>query len=98
MSGPKTRLPRGEVEQIIGDPKRLDADLQEFRKDTQVLSSRRAKLMQKYPKRWVAIYRGEVQADARSLNEILKAIDQLGLPRESVVVQYVDQNVRTMIL
>ena len=91
-------IDRNTIEQIIGDPKQLDAELQEFRKDSKLLSSRRAKLLSKYPKRWVAIYRGIVQADARSLNEVLSKIDDLGLPRDKVIVRYVDKDIRKMIL
>ena len=86
------------IEDLIGDPQRVDAELQKFRKDTQILSSKRGKLIEKYPKRWVAIYNGKVQADARSLNQVLAKLDQLQLPRESVVVRYVDRNLRRMIL
>jgi hypothetical protein len=86
------------IESIIGDPKQLDAELQSFRKDTGMLSSRRAMLLQKYPKRWVVIYNGKVHADARSFNEAIASADRLGLPRERVIIQFVDKNVRRMIL
>ncbi len=84
--------------EIIGDPKRLDAELQKFRKDTKLLSSRRVNLLAKYPKRWVAIYDGQIQADALSLKQVLTKIDELNLPRERVVVRYVDRTLRRMIL
>ena len=84
--------------EIIGDPKRLDAELQQFRKDSKLLSSKRMNLLAKYPKRWVAIYDGQVRADAPSLNELLVRVDALTLPRERVVVRYVDRNLRRMIL
>ena len=84
--------------EIIGDPKRLDAELQKFRKDTKLLSSKRTNLIAKYPKRWVAIYDGQIQADARTLKQVLTKVDELSLPREGVVVRYVDRNFRRMIL
>lgn len=86
------------VAEIIGDPKQVDAELQAFRRDSKILSSRRARLIEKYPKKWVAIYDGKVQASALSLNSVLASVDKLGLPRESVVVRYVDRNLRRMIL
>jgi len=86
------------IEQLIGDPKKLDAELEEFRKSAKLLSSKRAHLIVKYPKRWVAIYGGRVRADARSLNQILSKIDELGMPREHVIVRYIDKNLRRMIL
>ena len=84
--------------EMIGDPRRLDADLQRFRKDTKLLSSKRMNFIAKYPKRWIAIYDGKVQADERSLKQLLVKVDELNLPREEVVVRYVDRNLRRMIL
>ena len=84
--------------EIIGDPKRLDAELQQFRKDSKLLSSRRMNLIAKYPKRWVVIYEGEVRADALTLRQVLAKVDELKLPRQSVVIRYVDRNLRRMIL
>ena len=83
---------------IIGDPRRVDAELQKFRKDTLVLSSKKANLLARYSKRWVAVYDGKVQADARSVKQLLADIDTLQLPREAVVIRYIDRNVRRMIL
>ena len=84
--------------ELIGDPQRLDAELQKFRKDTKLLSSKRMNFIAKYPKRWIAIYDGQVQADARSLKQILTKVDEMQLPREGVVIRYVDRNLRRMIL
>lgn len=84
--------------ELIGDPKRVDAELQKFRKDSRLLSSRRVNLIEKYPKRWIVIYDGEVRADARSLNQLLTKVDELNLPREEAVIRYVDRNLRRMIL
>ncbi len=86
------------IEEIIGDPRKLDAELQGFRKDSEILSSRKADLMDKYLKKWVAIYDGKVHANAPSLNAALREVDRLGLPRENIVVRFVDKNVRRMIL
>lgn len=86
------------IEEIVGDPVRLDAELQKFREDTKLLSSRRVNLLKKYPKRWVAIYDGKVQADAPSLPAVLAKVAELSLPREQVVVRHVARNLRRMIL
>ena len=86
------------IQEIIYDPKLVDSDLQRFRKDTEVLSSMGANLMAKYPKRWVAVYDGKVQTNARSLNQLLTDVDMLGLPRDGIVIQYIDRDVRRMIL
>jgi hypothetical protein len=43
------------IEQSIGDLQQLDTELEQFRRDASVLSSRRARLIEKYPKQWVAV-------------------------------------------
>ena len=86
------------IEQIIGDPKRLDAELREFSRNAKVLSSRKTHLIGKYAKRWIAIYDCQVKADASSLNQLLAKVDELQVPRDRVVIRYVDKNMRRMIL
>ena len=86
------------LQEIIGDPQRLDADLQRFRKDAKVLSSQRTKFAEKYPNRWVAVYGGKVQADADSLDHLLARLDALKIPRGKAVIRHMNQNMRRMIL
>ena len=86
------------IADVIGDPKSLDAELQEFRKNTRVLSSKRAHLIGKYSKRWVAIYERQVKADGSSLRQLLGKLDELDVPRDRVVIRYIDRNLRRMIL
>jgi len=86
------------IHEIIGDPKQVDADLLEFCKNTRLLSSRRARLIERYPKRWIAIFGRKVKADAPSLSQVLAKVDKLQIPRSSVVIRYIDKNQRRMIL
>ena len=86
------------VMDIIGDPRQLDADLQEFRKNAGLLSSRKAHLIKRYPKRWIAIFGRKVLAEGDSLAQVLAKIDELHVPRGRVVTRYIDRNQRRMIL
>jgi hypothetical protein len=90
------------IEEIIGemgeDPKQTVADLRAFKKDTELLASRRDALLKSYPKKWIAVYDGEVRASARSLDDLVIKVNTLKLPRNRVVVRYIDRNVRRMIL
>ena len=86
------------IAKIIGDPKRLDAELREFSKSAALLSSKQAHLIKDYSKRWVAVYKGAVKADGRSLNQVLAKVDELKVPRGSVLIRYIDRNLRRMIL
>ncbi len=86
------------IDQLISDPRQIDADLQKFRQDTQLLSESKANLLKRYPKRWVAIFDGKVQADAATESLVLEAITKLQIPRDRVVIRFIDKDVRRMIL
>lgn len=81
--------------EIIGDPHEVDRELQQFRRDTLVLSERRANLLKRYPQRWIAIYQGKVRANAESLQQVLEKADALGLPREKLVVRFINRHPRS---
>ena len=82
----------------LGNLADLARDLQRFRNSARLLSSRQARLIEKYPKQWVAVYRGRVRAHARTLQGLMREIDEKGLPREDVITRFVDKNQRTFIL
>ena len=83
---------------MIGDPKRVVEDLRRFRRSTRVLSSDHPRLIDQYGKTWVAIYGGKVRVNAKSLSHLMASIDREQLPREDVVVRYIDKDERIMIL
>ena len=82
----------------LGDPRDIDRELQSFRKSARALSSHRPRLVDRYQKKWVAIYEGKTQASGRTLQSVLQQVDGKGLPRERVIVRYIDRNQRTMVL
>lgn len=82
----------------LGNPKDVDRDLQSFRRTAQLLSSRHPRLIDRYPKKWVAVYRGQVRASGKIFASVLAEVDKKGLPREHVIVRFIDRNQRTMIL
>ncbi|MEX2226222.1 MAG: hypothetical protein WEB52_07230 [Dehalococcoidia bacterium] len=87
-----------DVVDIIGDPGVLEKELEAFRESARVLSSKQRHLIARYPKRWVAIYEGDVAADAATLHELMAEIEDRGLPRGHMIVRYIDKNPRKMIL
>ncbi len=86
------------VLQLLGDPRQVDDDLQAFRKDARVLSSRRKHLVVRYPKQWMGIYGGDVVAHAKTLTSLVTQLDALGVPRGRAIVRYIDKSPRKMIL
>ena len=82
----------------LGNPEDIDRELQIFRKSARALSSHYPRLIDRYQKKWIAIYDGRPIAEGRTLQATLQEVDRKGLPREHVIVRYIDRNQRTMIL
>ena len=82
----------------IGDVVALDRELRRFRKAAKVLSRKHPRLMEAYPKQWIGVYHGRVAVRGRTLQSVLTQLDQKSLPREQVIVRFIDKNERTMIL
>jgi hypothetical protein len=88
----------GDVRDLIGDPKQVARELRGFQKTAQVLSSRYPRLVERYPRQWVAVHDGTVKAHAKTLDALLKQVDRKRLPRGQIIVRYIDKTQRTMIL
>ena len=82
----------------LGNPADVDRELQRFRRAARIFSSQRPRLIDRYAKQWVAVHDGKVRARARTFAAALAQVDKLGLPRENVIVRFIDRNQRTMIL
>ncbi len=91
-------LNQNEVLKLLGNPSEVAQDLRAFRKTAKVFSSKRAHLIAKYAKRWVAVHEGQVIADGRNLHEVLSKVDQSGVERKHVLIRYIDRTLRKMIL
>ena len=87
-----------DIRPLLGDPKRLDRELQRFRKATELLSSRHLSLIERYPKQWVAVYDGKVRARAKTFDSLMAQVDRKKLPRGHIIVRYIDKAQRTLIL
>lgn len=84
--------------EAIGNPAIVDKELRSFRKSAKVLSSQRDRLIDKYAKQWIAVYRTKVVANGRTIQSVLDQVDRQKLPREQVIVRFIDRNARTMVL
>jgi hypothetical protein len=84
--------------ELVGNPKRLDRELSAFRRSARAFSSQHPSLIEKFPKQWVAVHRGKVRAKATTYNALMRQVEKNKLPREHIMVRYIDKNARTMIL
>ena len=82
----------------LGNPMDIDRELQSFRRGAKILSSKHPRLIGRYPKQWLAIHKGKVGAQGTTFRSVLQQVDQKKLPREHIIVRYIDKNQRTMIL
>ena len=82
----------------IGDPRVINEELESFRDAARTLSSKHPRMIDKYPKQWIAVYRGKVRAQGSTFWSLMDEVDKKKLPREQVIVRYIDKNLRTMIL
>ncbi|MCY3656533.1 MAG: hypothetical protein F4Z08_07875 [Chloroflexi bacterium] len=94
----RAELTVGEVIRRLGPLDELREDLASFRRSARTFSSDRPRLIDEYRQQWVAVLDGEVVAHADSFPAVIDAVDQRQLPRSRVLVRFVDENVRTMIL
>lgn len=90
--------PAERMKQILGDANKIDRELQQFRMSAESLSSSQPRMIEQYPKQWVVLYKGEVRASASTFDAALATATELGLPRENIIVRFIDKNQRTMIL
>jgi pyrimidine operon attenuation protein/uracil phosphoribosyltransferase len=82
----------------LGNPTEVARGLEDFRRAAKVLSSQHPRLIDRYPKQWVAVYNGKVRARGRTFRAVLEQLDKAGVPREHAIVRFIDKNQRTMIL
>ncbi len=89
---------RALIREQIGDPRKVDRELRKFQNAARVLSSDHPRLIDQYPNRWVAVYRGNVRATGGTLRSLISKVDSEGVPRDDVIVRFIDRHQRTLVL
>jgi len=82
----------------MGGAHSLINDLAEFRQLRIRMSEEHTALIAQYPDRWVAVWLDGLLAVGDSEDEVLQAIDDKGIPRSDVVVEYLDTDPPVLIL
>ena len=67
----------------------IQDELGSFRDDALYFDRRRGEFLGSYPHQWVAVYQQQVVAVAGELDELFRQIDERGVPRGRVYVEYV---------
>ena len=97
MSGDVQETER-EILDLLGDPTKIDAAISAFTESAKRLSSDHPRMIEHYSKQWVALYEGEVRAQGSTFQGLMMEAERKGLPRQELVVRFIDRNQRTMIL
>ncbi len=93
-----TKLTEAFVRKHIGDPAEIAKRAARLQEAAKALSSSTPRLIDRYAKRWVAVDSGEVVASAATFSALQAAVLKKDLPRDRIVVRYIDRQRRTMIL
>ena len=72
--------------------------LEQFVEDNRFLEGIRPELQNKYPNRWVAVYKKEVVGDAKSISKIIKMLKSKGVPVSQSVLVFLRKKPIPMIL
>ncbi len=54
--------------------------------------------LEKYPRQWLALAVGDVWVLAESLEALVETLDAQGLPREDVIIRYLNPDPVTLVL
>lgn len=86
------------LKRLGGTPEQIDREIREFAEAAKVLSSDHPRLIDEHPLHWVGVYQGRVAASAKSLDSLMKRLDEEGIPRGKAIVRFIDSEERTLIL
>lgn len=80
------------------EAKKIIKDLQEFSKSAAFVSSNHLRLLEEYPSQWIGVYRQNVEAHAKDLDQLLDLLDEKGVPLGDTVIRFLNEERETLIL
>lgn len=86
------------IQEFMGDPRKIADELKRYRKSALMLSRQRPRMIEKFPQKWIALFDGEVKATDKSFDKLMEKIDEQKLPRGEILVRFIDNTQRTLIL
>lgn len=86
-----------QIRQLLGDPEHEATELERFRRVAKTLSEDHPRFIDEYPQKWVAVADGTV-VTADTLDELLAEVDRRAIPRERLMVRFIDRDERVLVL
>ena len=82
----------------LGGAKKVGEELCRFSQSAQKFAESEAEQTKGLERQWIGIENGQVRAFADTLESLLEKTDHLGIPRRMLMVEFVEDEVRRMIL
>lgn len=82
----------------MGGTQEVHTGLREFSNRVRQLDAKRAHLTERHPNKWIAMCNEEIEVIADSVEGLLEEMDRRGIPRKGAVIEFMDTELRTMIL
>lgn len=77
--------------ELFGDARQVGSRLSAFRESARVYSSNLPRLIDEYPRQWVAVHNGQVQTAASTIGELLEQIETAELPRQDLLIRFIEE-------
>ena len=94
----KERETTRHIIETLGGAKEIHEGLRKYSSQVEYFESQRAKLTKQYPDQWVAMSDGVIVATDDSLEVLIARVDDLGISRIGLLVEYLETEPRNMIL
>ena len=85
------------IASIIGDPRKVGAELQSFRETARHLSDDPT-IAERFKGQWIGVHGGQVQSYGDTVDKVLHQLDVAGYARSQVIVRYIHKEPRILIL
>jgi hypothetical protein len=78
--------------------KLIGRELRVFSKTARLLSKDRPRLIQRYPKKWVGIYRNKVRATDSTFKGLIKKLRHQHIDPSRTLIRFIDTSDRKLVL
>ena len=96
MAQPDDAMTEAEIRELIGDPEEFWQKREAFARSEQFFWDNHDRLLKEHPESWVGVYEEELRV-ADTLDALLEALDQAGIPRGETCVHFVTAEKRILI-
>ena len=87
------------AERALGaSAKQIGRELRAFSNTAQLLSKDRPRLIQRHPKKWVAVYANKIRATDSTFKGLIKKLRKRNIEPSKTLIRFIDTSDRKLIL